>query len=64
MSTLMSAFESESGNLVRSHLGDYRDLLTEFKALMNVIAGDVGTATTETKRKALVYQQILSKKIR
>ena len=64
MSTLMSAFESESNGIVRSHMEEYRDLLTEFKALMNMIAGDVSESTTETKRKALVYQQVLSKKIR
>lgn len=64
MTTLMSAFESESNGIVRAHLEDYRDLLTEFKALMNLIAGDVESANTETKRKALVYQEVLSKKIR
>ena len=64
MSTLMSAFESESNGIVRAHVEEYRDLLTEFKALMNMIAGDVSESTTETKRKALVYQQVLSKKIR
>lgn len=64
MSTLMTAFESESNGIVRAHLEDYRDLLSEFKSLMNLIAGEVGSTTTETKRKALVYQQVLSKKIR
>lgn len=64
MSTLIQAFESESNGIVRAHLEDYRDLLTEFRALLNAIAGDVESATTETKRKALVYQQVLSKKIR
>ena len=64
MSRLMSAFEAESNGIVRSHLEDYRDLLTEFKALMSMIAGDIDSTTTETRRKALVYQQVLSKKIR
>lgn len=64
MSTLMTAFESESNGIVRAHLEDYRDLLSEFKSLMNLIAGEVGSTTTETKRKALVYQEVLSKKIR
>ena len=64
MNTLMSAFESESNSIVRAHVEDYRDLLVEFKSLMQLIAGDVDSTTTETKRKALVYQQVLSKKIR
>ncbi len=64
MGTLMSAFESESNSIVRAHLEDYRDLLSEFKSLMELIAGDVDSTNTETKRKALIYQQVLSKKIR
>lgn len=64
MSTLISTFESESSNLVHDHLEDYRDLLAEFKSLMNMIAGDIDSSSTETRRKALLYQQVLSKKIR
>ncbi len=64
ISTLMSAFESESNELVHAHIEDYRDLLIECRTLMNIIAGNVDDASTETRRKALVYQQVLSKKIR
>lgn len=64
MTTLMSAFEAESKGVVGAHVEGYRDLLMEFKALMSVISGDVGSSMTETKRKALIYQEVLSKKIR
>jgi hypothetical protein len=64
MSAFMNAFEAESKSIVGAHVEGYRDLLIEFKSLLDVIAGEVDDTATETRRKALLYDQVISKKIR